>query len=732
MYSHVKKTSNQKRLATTLASGTLLAVSASVAFGADDLAGLDLSTLMQMDVTLVTAQKRTENVDTVPISMTVLKANAIKDLKLDGTPELQFAAPGLTTSTNAFWMLPYIRGVGNDINSSGLEPSVAVYVDGVYQPQRVATFADMADVERIEVLRGPQGTLYGRNATGGAINIVTRGPSEQLEGAVDVSAGNLDLREGSLFVAGPLNERLSASFSGHARKRDGYYENVVTGADVLNDDYYTLHGRAQLEVTDSMRAELMLKHFDSRADHSYGTEVSGNSLPAMLGAQVATQPFQTASNMDSGYNHLENTTTALKLNWDLPAVRLQSITARNDQRHKLILDFDLSTATLAHFRANENSDAFTQEIQLSPTDQSGRFDWLFGAFYIQSDEEFAPLTVDTTVPPIGAVTQRLEADVLTHSYAAFGEATVKLSEFSLTGGLRYSNEVKRLDDIAMGLQGTPLMSLPDRRKQWDDVNYRLVAKYVHGASMFYAKTETGFKSGAFNNGNLVNPGPIDPERITAYELGVKTLLPNYPVRLSAAVFYNDYRDLQIQVVDSAAGGVSQLVQAPKAETYGLDFNAAVKPAEYWSITGGVALLKAEYREFIASGILIPNPAGGFMTGNDIDLKGNHLSRSPELTANLTVAFDYPVPTGAIFGATNYYRSSRLYFDPANAYSQDAFGMLNAQIGYRSHARWSVSAWAKNLTATTYLSTVIPGQLGAFGVFAEPRTYGITMGYSLGQ
>ncbi|HKQ83426.1 MAG TPA: TonB-dependent receptor [Steroidobacteraceae bacterium] len=725
---------NYKRiLREKMGSAALLAMAVHAALAAaDDLSNLDLTTLMEMDVTLVTAQKRTEDVNAVPISMTVLKSSAIRGLGLDDTSDLQLAVPGLTTSTNLFWMLPYIRGVGNDINSSGIEPSVAVYVDGVYQAQRVQTLTELSDVEQIEVLRGPQGTLYGRNATGGAINIVTRGPSDHLEGTAELTAGNLDLREGSLFVAGPLNERMRASFSGHARSRAGYYRNLATGDDVLDQDFHSLHGRLQFDVSEALGAELLLKYFVNNDVNGYATQMSANSLPALMGAQVSTEPYQTVSNMPPDNNRLHNTTTALKLTWDLPSVRVQSISAYLDQQHDIAIDFDTSTATLAHFRALEDSNAFTQEIQLSGQ-SAGRVNWLLGVFYIESSEDFAPLNVTTTLPVLGEVTQVIQGDVHTHSHAAFGEATVALTpSFSLTGGLRYSNEDKQLSDFAAGLQGLPLVSLPKRDKEWDDVNYRLVAKYVQGGSTFYAKTETGFKSGAFNNANPANPGPIDPEQITAYEVGIKTAVPNYPVRLNAAAFYNDYRDLQIQVADQTAGGVTLLVQAPRAETYGVDLSAEVKPAEHWNISAGLNWLQAAYRKFVANGILVPDPAGGLIATSNIDLTGNDLARSPELTANLTVSFDYPVAAGAIFGATNYYRSSRLYFDPANTYSQDAFGVLNAQIGYRSQAHWSISAWAKNLTDETCLSTVMPSQLGGFGIYAAPRTYGLSVGYSFGR
>lgn len=712
------------------ASCALLIGSPQAALAADDLTSLDLATLMQMDVTLVTAQRRTENVNTVPISMIVVKADAVHGLKLNGTPDLQFAAPGLTTSNNAVWMLPYIRGIGTDINSSGTEPSVAVYVDGIYQAERVRTFVDSSDVEQIEVLKGPQGTLYGRNATGGAINVTTRGPSDHLESSVALDTGNLDLREGSGFIAGPVTDRVRASLSAHARERDGYYENITNGKNVDGDEFQSLHGRVQIDVSSALSAEVLLKYFHRKGMSSYGTEVSGNSRASRIGAQVATEPFETASDLDASGFRSDAETAALKLNWDVSSLHLQSISAYSEQDQNILVDFDMSNAKLAHLRGQERGHAFTQELQLTPTQKPENLDWLLGAFYINSSDRFAPLAIDMTSPTVGPFTRFVAGTVETQSYAAFGEATLALNEsFSVTGGLRYSTEEKRLADAATGVENFFVQTFPDREHRWDDVNYRLVAKYMTGSSTLYAKTETGFKSGVYNNANPPNPGPIDPEKITAYEIGIKSALPHYPLRISAAAFFNDYRDLQTQVVDPSAGGITRLIQAPRAETYGIDLNVDSNVSTHWSVSSGVAWLQAEYRDFVSSGTLLPSPNGGLVAVANLDLAGNHLARSPELAANISAACNYPVLTGTVFCAANYYRSSRVYFDPANVFSQDGFGVLHAQLGYRSSAGWWVSAWAKNLTNETYLATVVPAQLGAFGQYAEPRTYGVSVGYA---
>ncbi|MET0986308.1 MAG: TonB-dependent receptor [Steroidobacteraceae bacterium] len=717
---------------TTLAP-CVLSASVRLAHGADpDLTQLDLATLMKMDVTVVTAQKRREDVTTVPVSMTVLKRTTLQGLHLDTSADLQSAAPGLTTSSNDGLMLPYVRGIGSDIIATGSQPSVAVYVDGVYQAERVQTFVDLADVEQVELLKGPQGTLYGRNATGGAINITTRAPTNELRSDAHVGVGNLDQRDGSLFIAGPLNERVRASFSGHTRERDGYYRNIVDGRDVNSQQFYSLHGRMQFDVREDFRAELLLKRFKRDDSYGYGTDISDNSRAAQLGARIATEPFETASDMDDGGQRWTTNTAALKLNWTGLPGELQSTTSYNEQRHGFGIDFDASARTLSHLQTHEVSRTFAQEVLLSSEASADALDWLIGVFYIDTTDDYSPMTMEsslrTPVPRQVLVT----GDVHTKALASFGEATLAFNQaFSLTAGLRYSQEKKSLVDASIGIAGTVSTGFEDRRDEWDDVSYRLVAKYTLDRSMLYAKTETGFKSGAFNNTNPVNPGPIDPEQVTAYEIGFKTSLATLPMQLSTAAFFNDYTDLQNQAVDATTGS-TVLVQAPHARTYGLDLNADLKASRHWSVGGGLSWLRAEYREYIAHGVQIPSPAGGHVPATRIDLSGNHLSRAPALTANLMVAFDYPVPLGAVFGTANYYHSSRLYFDAANTYAQNAFDIVNAQLGLRFGTRWSVSAWANNLTDTTYLTCVIPGPLGAFAQYAEPRTFGLNVDYSFGR
>lgn len=698
----------------------------------DDLSRLDLQSLMQMNITLTTAQKRTEDVERVPIAMTIIKADMIKGVKLDTNVDLQSVAPGLQTSGSAGFVMPFIRGVGNFVNANGIEPSVALYVDGVYQSDRAEMMVDLSDAEQIEILRGPQGTLYGRNATGGAINVTTRGPSDRLESSAAITAGNLDLKDANAFVTGPLVQGVRASFSAHVRDRDGYYTNIVDGSHVNDERYYSLNGRVQMDLGSTADAEVLLKFSSHDENLGYVTAADLNSIPAKLGALVTTRPYQAASDRTEIPNRSDYATTALKLHWDTPWVCAHSISARTDERHRFGVDVDASSLPLRSIDVHENAYAFTQELQFSPVNKMDRLDWLIGAFYIDRSGGVAPYEVALTVPNVGFMTRSISANVGTKAYALFGESTFSLTPaFSLTAGLRYNSEEKTLEDVSIEGTGIPKTLFPNHSRVWDTVTHRLVAKYATESAMVYAKTETGFRSGNYNTYNAISPGPVQPEHVTMYELGVKTKLPGLPLHLQGAAFFNDYRNLQVQVVDTASSG-SLLEQAPKAETYGFDGSFDWKATERFNVGAGFEWVHARYREFVSSGILVPNPAGGNTLAPNLDLAGKHLSFAPELTGNFFASYSHPLPTGELIASGNYYYSSRVYFEPSNSYSQRAFAILNASLAYRSAAHWEASLWARNLTDTVYVKGIAPTDQGAFSVYAEPRTYGVTLEYSFGR
>lgn len=705
----------------------VLAASAAAA-AAEDLTQLDLDTLMNMNVTLVTAQKRTENVNEVPISMVVLTADDLRRHTLGSTAELQSVAPGLTTSTKLDLMVPYIRGVGTD-NVVSIEPSVSLYVDGIYRTDRTETSMDLFDADQIEILRGPQGALYGHNSLGGAIKVTTRGPTAKPEATVQLTGGNYGLRDGSLFVGGPLAERVRASFSAHARQKDAYYTNIIGLDEPRAEDFFSLHGRMQVDVADNFSAEVLLKYFERDDGMLQATEISNLSTPAVLGDTVATEQLTSAAEAPPGSSRSTVRNAALKLDWIGARTRVQSISSYDAVTYDTLYDLDVGAAPLASSESSAPRHTLTQELHFTPGTQSGRLDWLAGLFYMQSTASLDPARF-VTFTEQGSVSRTIRSETQVRAIAGFGETTLALTDaLSLITGVRYSTEKKSLVDHEQELQ-LGSIALDNRSSEWDKISYRAVVKYSTARTLFYAKTETAFKTGAYNMLAVVDTEPTKPENITAYEIGVKHGFAHVPVRVAAAAFHNDYRDQQLQLVDETTNGALFAV-APKSRTRGVDLSIDAKLGKRLSVSGGLEWLDATYRQFVTDGVLVPNPLGGNLLAQDMDLAGKRLPRSPKLTANLGLAYEHPTPNGAWFGDANYYHSSRVYFDAANNYSQGAFATLSARAGYRSASGWHVAAWAKNLTDERYLSGTLLSLTGTSGWY-EPRTYGITIGYSFGD
>ena len=701
------------------------------------LAGADLHAEAQEGETLVleeiivSAQRRDESLSGVPVSVTALSSENIESMNLVSTTDLQVVAPGLTVTHNAAFPLLFIRGVGTDIQSPGVESSVAVYVDGVYQSQTGNILKNMSNVERVEVLKGPQGTLYGRNATGGAINIITKAPSEEWTGSIEAGTGDKSLFETSGFISGPVSDNVRFALSGQYYDKDGYNTNIVTGQNIGDEHYYSFDGKIDVDFSENFNIRLMGNYF--KRDDTYSStlnEVSGTSLPAALGFTAVGDPRTLSVNQDGLGSEIESYTLGVKAQLATPYVDITSITSYMDFKILYRIDFDLSTATLVHFRPDHYGDAFTQEFQFTPGYDVDRLDWIVGAFYLKDDTGFDPFLYDTTDPMFGPVTVTNTARVITDAFAVFGEATYDITDkLSFTGGLRYSYEDKSLEDREFGILGLAVQGFPNLSESWDDFNYRAVLKYDMGDTMMYAKHETGFKSGTFNTANPATPGPVDPENIKAYELGLKTKLFDNRVSLNTALFYNDYKNLQIQIIDTVSGG-SSFDQAPKAETYGFDLEINALVSENLRVFAGANYLHAEYEEYISAGALVPNPIGGNVPQPGLDLSGKKLMRSPEFTFNVGAQFSVPLEAGELTANVNYYHSSRIYFDPANISSQGAYGLLDANIEFRhADSGFSMMVWGKNLTDEDYLFTKVVGAMGIGGGWADPVSYGVRVKYS---
>ncbi|MBW2366620.1 MAG: TonB-dependent receptor [Deltaproteobacteria bacterium] len=474
-----------------------------------------------LEETVVTATKTGETeLQKTPIAITAFSAEALKNSGTTSIKGLSLMVPGLTMSANESFAQPYIRGIGTQLPFTGADTSVAVYLDGVYLGRSVSHFIDFIDVERVEVLRGPQGTLYGRNATGGAFNIVTMAPTTEWTGRISAGFGDYSQYRVEGTVSGPIvDDKVLARFSIMDAQHDGYMDNIGVGPDPLDENVTALHGSLQFNISDNLQAVLSGDYSKSddagvamKATHPMG-------LPFLLGAQWIDD-FWTVNLGDPQWSEIELSGAAAKISLNLPSD--MAFTSISSFRHIFIdmqTDVDATEVRMLKtvFGATGNeADQFTQEFQL--TGKWGRVNWVAGLFYFwEEDYEDWDLDITDVVPDF---IMYYDAWNETNAYAAFGQATYQVSDkISLTAGLRYSYEEKDWKLIVSDTY-TPAVTQILSTK-WDAVTPKFGIDYqVSEEMLLYASITRGFKSGGYNVVAVQNA--YDPEFIWSYEIGLKS------------------------------------------------------------------------------------------------------------------------------------------------------------------------------------------------------------------
>lgn len=694
---------------------------------------------------VVTAQRRAERLQDAPIAITAVDATALQARSVTSLTALATFAPNLSATTGSLggnYANFFIRGVGEVSQTGASEAGVALYINGVYLAR--TNGADLAnlDIARIEILRGPQGTLFGKNTAGGAINVITAQPSDAFGGAVSLTAGSRRLAEFKGHVTGPLAEGLNGRLSVNARTRDGYGRNIATGSRFGDDR--TLNTRAALRWDPSAEVNVTLEGDITRSTGSSTLNqlaaVGDLGLyPAGYARNVITRGYRT----HSGYNQdqtLEVGGVTLTGEWTItPAATLKSITAVRKLRHESGTDFDGGPDAVIDEGFYTRQHQISQELQLGGKALAGRLDWVAGAYYFrEKDDQAIPLFAFTPV----AINQ--VAAYRTRNVSAFAQGTYRLNDvLSLTAGVRYTHERKRqaaegylftqrdvfydLDiktalNPPADLRGFVTLPYGVLRNSWESFTPRLTldAKLTRDL-LLYATVSEGFKSGGFNtpqsgNGRLAS---YDPETLTNYEVGLKAEGFDRRVRLNLAAFHVRYKDLQLYLVRTVNGAlVIQTENAARARIYGAEGELTVIPVRGVQLDAAVGYLDTKYLELnanaMAAGIALSDP----------------LPQAPEFSASLGGQYTYVMGSGATLVARlDYsYKSKYYFFAAANPLeSQPVHAVLNARISYELPSGLRISAFAKNLTQTYYFNF----RQDSLGVFdganqwpAEPRNYGV--------
>ena len=699
---------------------------------------------------IVTAERREASLQQVPISIAAVSGETLEKLAIDDVMALYVQTPGMSFSRAGGEAQVYIRGIGTDAFGVTIDPSVAIHMDGVYLGRPQMGLAQFLDVERIEVLKGPQGTLYGRNATGGAINIISRMPQDEFEGYVTAGIGNFERRELKAAASLPLSENWGARIATRLLTDDGFTEDLDRFGVNSIDDQNMNASRAILAYDGDNGVEFSLigDYTNFRSGNRSAKPLDGLSFAIVNGA--APQNFgETRNNMRTFHDWQTGGVTA-RLALPLgDSVSLTTLVGYREYDSDFFFNTDGTEVEVTRSYFEYDSEQISAEVQLASTGDS-RFNWLLGAYYLEEDKSGALGLGRATHPAFGVVSFIIPNEDETEAMAVFGEATFDLSDqWSATLGVRWSDEDKS-DFTSVGAifgDNTGLASTGNvvqfftrtEDASWDDVSPRLVLTYrPSDDQMYYGSVTKGFKSGGWN---AFDGSPsFEPEEVLSYEAGFKTDMSEGRLRLNGSVFYYDYKDLQVSTFQN---GLTVTTNAADATVYGAELELSALPIPEFRINASLGYLSAEFDDFVSANGRCPTDAtpaelaggcNGAGPGETrvADLSGNTLQNAPEFKGNVNGTYTWGTAAGgevALFLQASY--QSEIFHTQFNdpLIGQDDITLVDARLSYYDpEGRWEVGAWGKNLTDEEYFQNTVRFTSLSEGNPADRFNIGAGLGY----
>lgn len=734
--------------ASTLALAISLASQASVAATENDTA----KSVAFEEVT-VTAQRRTERSLDVPITITALSAEQLGRgdvLKLGDIGKL---TPGLRFDDLGANSQPTIRGVGTAVVVAGASNNVAIYTDGFYSPNMLMADTELLNVESIQVLKGPQGTLFGRNSTGGAILVTTSDPSSEEEFRVRASYGSYNAERYEIYGTGGGDDRLAVDLAAMYRKGDGYIENIYTGDDTVGAyENWMVRTGFKLDVSD--KTSIILRHTQTRIDDPAPVmmgfyEKDGVALASapriasevfFQSVDVASEPYDVSYGFEPSYTATSKV-TQLTIKSDLDFANFTSYTQYRSESGSHAYDFDTSTLPILHYTFTTTDEIWSQEFLLSSTNES-KLQWTTGLFYF-SDETLYPRNMASFYGSPFAISEG--SGVKASSVAVFGDITYAIMDnLFWTIGARYSKD--KSTDAYLYLDPpyrTARTKIPLDDLDDSNITPRTALRFEpNDHSSIYISYSEGIKSSIINvaAGSSVDTQPdleVDAEEIKAYEIGYK--YSQGSLMFEVATFYYDYEGLQVA---SYEGSDSLINNAAKSSIYGLEGSTRYAFSEKLEASFGFAYLDAEYDDFEASQVYEQClNSDAFVDGGcdytylwylptSTDASGLDMQRSPEVTANLGVNYRTPLFAGLLNLSGSVYHTSSFYFDSSERFKQDPYDLISARAEWTDPSEtYTVAIYGDNLSDEEYYSQVLPQRFGPMVTWAAPRTFGVSVAAS---
>jgi len=694
---------------------------------------------------VVTAQKREERLRDVPMSIAAFGDEMLESAGIQTVGDLPTVAPGVTGSiTSSSQPLLAVRGISSNDFGIGGDPALGIYVDEVYAGRSAGAIRDIVDLQRIEVLKGPQGTLFGRNTTAGAINFVTPKPTTEPEAQVRIFAGNRSAYGVSAILNGGISETLAMRGSLAYRKSDGDRHNGFDGRDYEGIEH--LSGRWATRWQSPVAGDWILT-FDGERDRDDGPAYKSLSLPFPTDPDRGTKRGDVYNDLGAG-SRSDRDLWGVTLRGEVPLsfATLTSISAMRSYKIDYAEDTDGSWLRQLHFLLKEASDSYMQELRLGG--ESGRLTWFAGVSALfeeptsltraNYDEDAIctglaglpmPLTCDLVLGGGGTIIGRpnqfesSRARGNYRAYAVFSDLKWALTDATnVTFGWRVTHDEKRIRIVTPATTNLITMLNGDNvflsagaqttQASWTEPTARLVLDHrLAGDQLAYASISRGYKSGGFNALQATGK-PFQPEFVDSLELGLKGTVGS-AIGFDVAAYAYEYKDLQVQVFE---GGLPVVRNAAQATGYGLDVNANLRLSSHWTLDTFGTWLAAKYDDFVPQ------------TG--MSYRGNRLNRAPEFTVGAALSFDAPItPAVQLIGRLGYLYQAKVFFTPDNsaAMSQGGFGLLDARLGVRlAQDRFEIAVFGDNLTDQNYVThgqaigsinllQVHPGHRRTFGV-----------------
>jgi iron complex outermembrane receptor protein len=732
---------------------------------------------------LVTAQKREQALSDVSLSVSAVGGEQLATTNTSNIEALQNLVPSVSFGNDFNFAKLFIRGIGLSSSLPGVDPSVALHVDGAVVSLAQAQLGSMFDLERVEVLRGPQGTLYGRNSTGGAVNLITAKPTASLDGYARMTIGGPDLNlVGEAAVGGPISDTVRARLAFRAVKRDGYGINELTGNDIDDAQQFSTRGHLEFLPTDSLSI-LLTGEYHAEDDASLAIKFREVSFPGVLtdgnpandglsalgqrlnadGSQAsfASNPRNVRTNFDP-INDREQWALTGTIGFDVSdAVSLRSQTSYRDFEAIFFHDFDMSSylgyplAQTGPTRSSANhwqpvfQHQFSQELQANI--ETNRLHAVLGLFYLDETievENHIGFDVLTNTDPFRV---QFDGSLFVETWAAYANVTYDLTDWlSLKAGGRYSWERRHLTNNT-GLGSAALNRLVldplqwDHSKTWEDFSPSLgVEVRPNNDWLFYANWSRGFKSGTAEIGSTRRLSPtqplpfVDPEKVEAFEAGAKYATGD--LNFNVATFFQRLKNGQFSLtrpIPTPPFFTSNLVNAAQSEAYGAEVEMLWQPTDAFTLNAAVAYLHSEFTDFTAADPLDPRlfAPGANAAQLEQDLSGNATRMSPKWSVNINPTYEIELANGGTItpGANFAYRSKQYHTEfNDDRLSQDGYIQLDANILYESPNRdYSVNLWVKNITdELVYAGSFSVSTSRAIGgTLMPPRSYGVTLGYA---